>query len=724
MDPSPQPEAAESLPEPPREPSPPAFPPAPPTEPPAEPPTEPPVEPPGAPDEPAESPGAHAEAAVALDATAEGARAAEATLPAEPEPVVTEALPTTTAPAEPTAPPPDAPVDAASLVVAALRGGPAADSPPADAPPSAQPAEPDTEPDTEPGAEPSTEPAAEPSAAPEPPSESEPPPQSPAPDVLNPEIVAAAAQPLPLLPQGEVTVLEGESSPTGPSAAGQTGAGAVLARVGLAGAAAGVLLLAAALSDERSTPAAAPVPQAAALLRAAPTPIGLAAAPVVLDPENAPTAAAVEQPPDSPEGGSTPTLAERAVAMAARVAADAQDADPAGTSAEDAAAEAGPRALWPFNIAIVTPTPRSEAERLLFSEPLVAREPDGAGETAPVARTNLTEQPVILPAIEAEHSGGNAVPAPSLDELVRPRILPAISVAQIPDMATPTPPAAVPVVTEEPLVLEPGRPWSTFQPAADATHFWVGRPHPSYVANQIAAPSYQFGSTGGGRYRIHHGMDIANTFGTPVRAATTGTVVHAGPDDPELLGPYNNFYGNAVVIRLDRRLAVAGGEMDVFLLYGHLSEVTVTQGQRVQPDDIVGMVGMTGIAIGPHLHVEMRVGANRYETSVNPYLWVEPPPGHGAVAVRLLTADGRTWPRARVTIARFEGSMATWARVMEIYPDNESVNPDPAYGENGAMDAVPAGVYYLVGVVNGERVAGEVTVRAGETTFVELRTTQ
>jgi murein DD-endopeptidase MepM/ murein hydrolase activator NlpD len=219
-------------------------------------------------------------------------------------------------------------------------------------------------------------------------------------------------------------------------------------------------------------------------------------------------------------------------------------------------------------------------------------------------------------------------------------------------------------------------------------------------------------------------MDIANTTGTPVRAATTGEVVHAGPDDVNLLGPYGDFYGNAVVIRLDRRLGVAGGELDVYLLYGHLSEVFVQKGQRVQPDDLVGAVGMTGIAIGPHLHVEMRVGANVYEASVNPYLWVDPGEGNGAVAVRLLTADGRTWPRANVTIARFNGNLATWARVMEIYPDNESINPDPAFGENGAMEAVPAGVYYVVASVNGERVAGEVTVEAGKTSFIELRTQQ
>lgn len=393
--------------------------------------------------------------------------------------------------------------------------------------------------------------------------------------------------------------------------------------------------------------------------------------------------------------------------------------------AEAAGAGAGARnpldPAFPFTIDIVTPTPRA-GEELLFRDPLVASEEEP--ESLAVAPQQISfEQPVILPALAAQANGGNAIAAPSLADLALPHILPAASVALIPDLATPTP-TAQPVATAAPILLEPGRPWSTFAPAENATHFWVGRPHPSFVLNQIAAPSYQFGSTGDGKYRPHHGMDIANTFGTPVRAATTGEVVHAGLDDTDLLGPYGNFYGYAVVIRLDRRLSVAGGELDVYLLYGHMSEVTVSKGQRVQPDDIVGMVGMSGIAIGPHLHVEIRVGANNYEASVNPYLWVEPPPGAGAVAVRLLTADGRTWPRARVTIARFEGNLATWARVMEIYPDNESINPDPAFGDNGAMEAVPAGVYYLVAVVNGERVAAEAVVRPGETTFVEMRTQQ
>nr|HMN30627.1 M23 family metallopeptidase [Caldilineaceae bacterium] len=274
--------------------------------------------------------------------------------------------------------------------------------------------------------------------------------------------------------------------------------------------------------------------------------------------------------------------------------------------------------------------------------------------------------------------------AVAVSALPQVRILPAVGI-KLPPTRTPVGNAVVlgptPTPTLPPLPIEPGRLWSDFVPAPENNHFWIGHPFLPSAGNQFSATSYQFGSTAGDRYRPHHGVDISNPMGTPVLAATEGEVVHAGLDDPDVLGPYPNFYGNAVVIRLDRRLKVGDGELDVYLLYGHMSQVYATVGQRVKPDDVVGAVGMTGIAIGPHLHVEMRLGANTYRHSVNPYLWLQPQGDNGAVAVRLLTADGRTWPGARLTLARFEGGQATWARLIETYLDTENIGPDPTWGE-------------------------------------------
>lgn len=319
----------------------------------------------------------------------------------------------------------------------------------------------------------------------------------------------------------------------------------------------------------------------------------------------------------------------------------------------------------------------------------------------------------------------NIVMPPSVTVVPEVRVLPGVELKRSLTEAPPTP-TPLPTPTPVPINLVAGRLWSTFvpNPAPDNDHYWVGRPFGSYAATQLASPSYQFGSTAGDRYRIHHGVDISNPSGTPVLAATEGEVVHAGLDDTVLLGPYNNFYGNAVVIRLNRQLPVASGQLDVYLLYGHLSQVNVSVGQQVRPEDVVGAVGMTGIAIGPHLHVEIRLGSNTYYNNVNPYLWMAPLEGQGSVAVRVLTADGRTWPGAAISIVRFSGGVAAWARQIITYMDSENIGPDPAWGENGAMDGVPAGSYYVVGVVNGERVSAEITVRAGETSFVELRTKQ
>ena len=347
-------------------------------------------------------------------------------------------------------------------------------------------------------------------------------------------------------------------------------------------------------------------------------------------------------------------------------------------------------------------------------------------QSEPIAARTQNAQPEII-LIPTATPTPQAVAAANSSNIPKVEIIPAVGAKFTPTPEAPTPaPTETEVPTATPPSIGPGRLWSTFTPlsAAESDHFWIGNPLQDFAANRFASPSYQFGSTAGNRYRPHHGIDISNPSGTPVQAGVEGTVVHAGLDDPDLLGPYANFYGKAVVIRLDRRLPVAGGEIDVFVLYGHLSETRAEVGQRVQPADVVGNVGMTGIAIGPHLHVEVRLGANTYDHSVNPYLWLQPAEGNGAVAVRVLTANGRTWAGAKVSIARFEGGQAVWARQIETYLDTENIGPDPLWGENGAMGDVPAGSYYLIANINGENIRAEFDVNAGETTFVEIRTEQ
>jgi murein DD-endopeptidase MepM/ murein hydrolase activator NlpD len=110
--------------------------------------------------------------------------------------------------------------------------------------------------------------------------------------------------------------------------------------------------------------------------------------------------------------------------------------------------------------------------------------------------------------------------------------------------------------------------------------------------------------TSGFGYRwgvLHGGIDIANSIGTPVLAASDGVVISAGP--------YAG-YGNMVKIRH------ADGTVT---LYGHNSAVLVDVGQRVWAGDQIAKMGNTGNSTGPHLHFEVLLnGTDR----VDPVGWL------------------------------------------------------------------------------------------------------
>ena len=97
-------------------------------------------------------------------------------------------------------------------------------------------------------------------------------------------------------------------------------------------------------------------------------------------------------------------------------------------------------------------------------------------------------------------------------------------------------------------------------------------------------PAYQ------GYPHFHTGLDLAAPAGTPVGAAAAGLVALAGNDG---VG-----YGRYVVV------AHEGG---LTTLYGHLSQVLVAAGDRVDQGQPVGLEGSTGNSTGPHLHFEVRV---------------------------------------------------------------------------------------------------------------------
>lgn len=93
----------------------------------------------------------------------------------------------------------------------------------------------------------------------------------------------------------------------------------------------------------------------------------------------------------------------------------------------------------------------------------------------------------------------------------------------------------------------------------------------------------------GGVTKKHAGVDIKASYGADVLAAAPGIVSQVGWD--------RDGYGNFVRIRHDHIFET---------LYAHLSRVLTREGKRVRRGAVIGKVGQTGNATGPHLHYEVR----------------------------------------------------------------------------------------------------------------------
>ena len=215
------------------------------------------------------------------------------------------------------------------------------------------------------------------------------------------------------------------------------------------------------------------------------------------------------------------------------------------------------------------------------------------------------------------------------------------------------------------------------------------------------------------RLSPHRGVDIANDFGTPVLAVGAGTVLYAGEDIETLFGPKPDFYGRLVVVEIANKWE----ERTLYTLFGHLESVNVTQGQIVNPGDVVGFVGSTGVSLGPHLHFEVRQDAPySYESVRNPELWYRPYSGRGVLAGRVVDVNGAFLPGTRVNLICSDGT----ARYVETYWNQFTV-PDDALVENFAISDLPSGTCRVWVEIFGEIVESFVEVRPGELSGVVLQ---
>jgi murein DD-endopeptidase MepM/ murein hydrolase activator NlpD len=128
---------------------------------------------------------------------------------------------------------------------------------------------------------------------------------------------------------------------------------------------------------------------------------------------------------------------------------------------------------------------------------------------------------------------------------------------------------------------------------ADAPSMWP-------VEGRVASSFGERQDPINGEGAFHTGIDIDAPYGTPVRAAADGDVSGAA---------MGAGYGREVVLDHGH---------DVSTIYGHLSAIAVVPGQHVTRGQVIGYVGQSGRATGPHLHYEVRV----HNVPVNPYKYL------------------------------------------------------------------------------------------------------
>ncbi len=237
-------------------------------------------------------------------------------------------------------------------------------------------------------------------------------------------------------------------------------------------------------------------------------------------------------------------------------------------------------------------------------------------------------------------------------------------------------------------------------------HFYFKRPVDAN-ANSTSLFYYPYGSSGpDNAWRVHHGVDMPNPDGQPVRAAADGVVVWAADHYRWVEGGHvvdgAESYGQVVIVA--HNFGYNGKQL--YTLYAHLSRVLVTINDPVTVGQVVGLSGHTGNVTGPHVHFEVREGDNLYFNTRNPLLWMAPLIGHGVVAGRVLYQDGSPVQGANVSLLqdnRLVDTTFTYTDPKRPGVSVHQVDGDDQWQENFAIGDVQAGSYDVTVSVNGVR---------------------
>jgi murein DD-endopeptidase MepM/ murein hydrolase activator NlpD len=263
---------------------------------------------------------------------------------------------------------------------------------------------------------------------------------------------------------------------------------------------------------------------------------------------------------------------------------------------------------------------------------------------------------------------------------------------------------------------------STASFCVEAGHFLLDRPiaQPGTITID---PTYPYGSTQNGTRQPHHGVEFYDASGTPVLAAADGIVIVAGDDrESPLYSPWSNFYGNLIVIEHN----LPGISQPVFTLYGHLSKIEVQTNQNVRKGEKIGEVGATGAATGSHLHFEVRLGENDYDSNRNPVLWLKPlsvkdGSPFGVISGRLADGKGNPLYDTSLNIQYFtdrDKQQAAAYQVETYAPEEHPVRGDDAWQENFALGDLPAGQYRISLIWKNVLFERWVEVQPGKVTLV------
>ena len=237
-------------------------------------------------------------------------------------------------------------------------------------------------------------------------------------------------------------------------------------------------------------------------------------------------------------------------------------------------------------------------------------------------------------------------------------------------------------------------------------HFIFQRPIKP-PANDFVDSTYPYGSTSKGTRDPHHGVEFLNKFGTPVYAAGDGIVIFAGPDTEAIYSPWNNLYGNLVVI---------AHENNLFTLYAHLSTIEIQSGDDAKVGQKIGEIGQSGVATGSHLHFEVRRGdVEDYFSTVNPELWLGPSRDeYGALAISVVDQNSQfLFTELTVNYYLDRSQPLVKSYYVTTYSRDLSIGE-----ENAAVSDLSPGSYRIALTMNGQVYERWVEVKSGRLTRV------